>query len=192
MRAEAEGLEAGEITLETAPDPREHLPGPKAEPPASRPIYAVDAKERFSIPQSLKLEPWFKLDIGRGKPTEASSSRDGAGPENINRGKVEKPWIAAGPCPQWWQVDLGTVTKTPGLTIKWLSDGNWYEYAVSVSEDGKEWRQAASGRASGQSYLPVRFEGSIPARFIRVDVLGVTGGESAGMLHVEIHGEGRR
>ena len=192
LRAEAEDLEAGEITLETKPDRRRHVPGPECPEPAERPVYACDKKERFSVPQSLKLEPWFKLDIGRGKPATASSFREGCEPGNINLGKVESPWVAAGPCPQWWQVDLGAVTPTPGLTVKWQNDGLWYDYAVTVSEDGANWIEPARVHASGQSYLPVRFDGAVPARYIRVTVEAVTGGEAPGMLHVEIHGAGRR
>ncbi|MDO4739782.1 MAG: glycoside hydrolase family 2 TIM barrel-domain containing protein [Eubacteriales bacterium] len=191
--AESEGLEAGRIVLETQPDLLAQLPGPECAPPAQRPVYAADAKERFSLPQSLKLEDWFNLDLGRNKPCSASSSAPQTDPNNVNQGEIRSPWIAAdGSTPQWWQVDLEQKRCVTGLTLKWLDDGLWYDFSVHASLDGAEWEQLAQSSASGQGGAPVRFPRPVDARFLRVVIHSVTGGNPAGILLAEVHGEADR
>ena len=193
LRAAAEGLEGGELVLDMAEDTREYLPGPQAAEPAVRPVYALDMKERFNLPQSLKLEEWFNLDLGRNKPCSASSTSPETDPNNINQGEIRQPWIAAdNSLPQWWQVDMEEERRVSGLTVKWLNDGLWYDFAVEVSGDGENWIHIADERASGQGHVPVRFPEPVDVRFVRVVVTGVTGDNPAGMLLAEIHGDTRR
>ncbi len=192
LTAESEGLATAQLTLETTENPLDLLPGGVFEPPAGRPVYPEDAKAFFSARQSLKLEPWFSYDLGRSRPCAASSTREGTAPGNINQGVIREPWVAAdASLPQWWQADLENEALVSGLTVRWLNDGLWYDYAVMLSRDGVQWTQAAEGRASGQSNLPIRFPAAAQARYVRVVVKGVTGGEPAGMYLVEIYGEKR-
>ena len=190
LEAESEGLQTAVISLETSAVSIPRLQCSTQKGKKERQIYSVDAHERFSIPQCLMQEPWYDYDMGRCKPASASSCTPETQPDNINRGKIEKPWIAAEPtCPQWWSVDLEELIWVTGVTIKWYNDGLWYDYSVEVSTDGIEWTYAAEGRASGQSHLPVRFDRNMQARYVKINILGVTGGHPAGMYFVEIHGE---
>ncbi len=190
LRAEAEGLVPGEITLETAQNALEMLPGPAFEQLAPRPIYAADNTERYSPPQSLKLEGWFNLDLGRNKPCTASSTSKDTDPNNVNQGEIRSPWIAGNSgCPQWWQVDMQEQKCVTGMTVKWENDGLWYGYEICASPDGESWQSVAQGDASGQSVLPIRFPAPTNARYLRVNILSVTGGYPAGILLVEVHGE---
>lgn len=191
--AESEGLESGAIELVTAPDSLVQLPGPDCEQPQKRPVYTVDAKERFNLSQSLKLEDWFNLDLGRCKPCSASSSTPETDPNNVNQGEIRSPWIAAdASLPQWWQVDMEEMRCVTGITVKWLDDGLWYDFAVQTSADGAEWKHIADGHASGQGHVPVRFPEPTNTRFVRVVVNGVTGNNPAGILLAEVHGETQR
>lgn len=188
--AECDGLEGAQIVLTTQPDTLVQLPGPACAQPEERPVYTVDATEFFSVRQSLKLESWFNLDLGRCKPCTASSSSADTDPNNINQGEIRSAWVAAdNTLPQWWQVDLEEKRCVTGLTVKWLNDGLWYDYSVETSMDGVEWKHQADGHASGQAHMPVRFPQPTDARFVRVVINGVTGDNPAGMLLVEIHGE---
>lgn len=193
LTAESEGLESAVIELETVPDTRRQLPGPDCPPPAVRPVYAADAKERYNLPQSLKLEAWFNLDLGRSKPCSASSASAETDPNNVNQGEIRQPWIAAdNTLPQWWQVDMEEENRVSGITVKWLNDGLWYDFSVLVSADGAEWKHIADERASGQGCVPVRFPEPVDTRFVRVLVTGVTGDNPAGILLAEVHGDARR
>jgi len=82
--------------------------------------------------------------------------------------------------------------RVSGITVKWLNDGLWYDFTVLGSADGTEWNEICSERASGQSVAPVRFPQPVNARFLRILVTAVTGGEPAGILLVEVHGDVRR
>lgn len=190
LQASSPDLGAAQITLMTVPTDVKRLPGNAPTAPTVKPTYAVDKNERFSLPQSLKQEPWFRLDMGRDKPATASSTQPGTDPCNVNHGKIDRPWIAVDTtCPQWWKVDLEEQVKLTGVTIRWYNDGLWYSYQVETSEDGVNWTHAAEDTASGQSRLPVRFDAPVTARFVRINVLNVTGDHPVGMNLVEIHGE---
>lgn len=193
LRAECEGIEPAQIELTTEENDLPQLPSPACNAPENRPVYSVDAKEFFSQRQSLKLEGWFNLDLGRCKPCTASSSTPETDPNNVNQGEIRSAWIAAdNSLPQWWQVDFEETRCVTGLTVKWLNDGLWYDFSVETSLDGAEWTHIADGRASGQGCVPVRFPQPTNARLLRVNVLGVTGDNPAGILLVEIHGEVKR
>ncbi|MBR0463297.1 MAG: discoidin domain-containing protein [Clostridia bacterium] len=189
LTAEADGLEPARLELNASENPLPQLPG-RACGVERRLVYPVDANEFFSERQSLKQESWFRYDLGRDKPCAASSSKAGTEPGNVNHGMIREPWIAADrQLPQWWRVDLQEQARVSGLTVRWYNDGLWYDYAVETSPDGEEWTQAAEGRASGQSDLPVRFAEAVTARYVRVVVNGVTGDEAAGIYLVEVYGD---
>ena len=193
LKAESEGLAAAQIELETAPDALAQLPGPAFEQLSEKPVYAADAKERYSPPQSLKLEGWFNLDLGRNKPCTASSTRPDTDPNNVNQGEIRQPWVAADKSlPQWWQVDMQEQRRVSGMSVKWLNDGLWYDFSILASQDGETWTNIIDERASGQSVAPVRFPQPVDTRFLRILVTGVTGGEPAGLLLVEVHGDTHR
>jgi hypothetical protein len=62
---------------------------------------------------------------------------------------------------------------------------------VEVSSDGENFVHIADERASGQGHVPVRFPEPVDTRIVRIVITGVTGGEKAGILLVEVHGDVR-
>lgn len=190
LRASADGLKDAEIELITSPDEREALPGPVYAPPERAYVYPVDRNERFSARQSLKLESFYRWDMGKDKPAEASSCAEGSSAQNANRGKIGEPWIAGSSAlPQWWQCDMEEPCWLYGASITWLNDGLWYDYEIETSLDGELWERQAEGRASGQSQLPSRFAAPVWTRHARITVRGVTGDEPVGIYQVELHGD---
>lgn len=190
LKAEAIGLESAEITLNTVPNPIALLQGPAEKAPALKPVYSADRKERFSVINQMRVESWYKLDLGKGQPVTASSYQEGYPPENAARGIAAEPWIASSAnLPQWWQCDFGTPAWFFGATVYWQHDGLWYDFDISISDDGESWRIAASSRASGQSYVPVHLEEPALTRFARITARGVSGGQvPIGINMVELHG----
>lgn len=189
LRAESEGLEDGVIELELEESELEYLPSPKCESPEAKPVYRCDSREFFSVCQDSKSESWFGFDLARNKSASASSAKEGIDPANINKAQMRDPWMASdNTLPQWWMVDLGDEMDVSGLMVKWYSDGLWYGYSIETSVDGEKWVFGAEGQASGQSTQPIRLNETVPARYVRVNIVSVSGGEPAGMYKVEVYG----
>lgn len=190
LRAEADGLAPAQVALRMEEDASARLPGPVEIAPPERPVYPVDANEIFSPRQSLKLESFYRWDMASGKPAASSSSAPGCPPENAAKGRIGEPWVAAsGDCPQWWQCDMQAPCWVYGASISWLDDGLWYDYDIEVSEDGENRTRVAAGRASGQTNLPDRFPEPVKARYVRINIHSVSGGNPAGIYLVELHGD---
>ena len=137
----------------------------------------------------MRDESWFGYDLARDKNAYASSAKEGTHPSNVNRAQMSEPWIAENNSfPQWWMVDLGEEMNVSGLMVKWFSDGLWYAYSVETSTDGEKWTHAIQGKASGQSTQPIRFDDTVLARYVKINVLSVSGGNVAGMYKVEVYG----
>ncbi len=189
LKAESEGLETGTLELTLQESTLAYLPSPRCEAPESKPVYQCDEKEFFSIREDVRNESWFGLDRARDKEAFASSTKEGLSPSNINHAQIRDPWVAGDrTVPQWWMVDLGKEMKVSGLIVKWYNDGLWYDYSIETSSDQETWTLGAEGKASGQSTQPIHLNNTVMARYVRVNVLSVSGGEPAGMYKVEVYG----
>jgi beta-galactosidase len=189
LYAESEGLASARITLVLAENKAVLLPGPNEAAPPEKPVYPVDNIRLFSERDSLKLHAFYRWDMASGKPATASSNAEGYPPENAAKGRVGEPWISAdGQYPQWWQCDMQVPCQVYGATISWMDDGLWYEYDIELSLDGIAWTKILSNRASGQTLLPNRFPVTETARYLRINIYAVSGGNPVGIYLVEIHG----
>ncbi|GHU76255.1 beta-galactosidase [Spirochaetia bacterium] len=193
VRAEAEGLDAVELSLETKLFDEPRLAGPEEIPPQEKPRYPSDTQKRFSPLMQLRFEKWYHFNLAKDKLAKASSSAPGFPPVNAARGIIGDPWLAAdASMPQWWQCDLGESAAISGVSIFWQHDGLWYDYSVAVSDDEKNWETLKQGHSSGQSHIPVYFAEPAVKRFLRINIHAVSGGNPAGIFLVELYGEPRR
>lgn len=100
----------------------------------------------------------------------ASSSREGAGPENTLDGRLSTKWAAHGDG-VWIQYNLSAATDLTSMAIAWARGDNRTAYFdILVSIDGETWTPAAEGMESSgvsdglESYLLTPAE----ARHIRI------------------------
>jgi hypothetical protein len=64
------------------------------------------------------------VDLAAGRPTSASSARDGYGSERAHDGDAATAWQAGVRSPgQWWQVDLGRWYRLTGITLSLPAPG---------------------------------------------------------------------
>lgn len=189
LYAEAEGLKPAEITLFPEKDDTQYLAGEEYRNPEILPEYPCDAKEFFSVRESIKDTQSHNWDIGVLKEAAASSCAEGFGADNANRKEMGQPWIAGSiDLPQWWRCDLAGEFTVNGVAVSWEKDWLWYDYRIETSLNGVDWECRFRGNASGQTRLPDRFPLPARARFVRIVIQSISGKEPAGIYHVEIFG----
>ena len=189
VTAVSDGLKSGSAAFRSRESDIPEVLCPAEKAPDVRPVYDVDKTERFSTVSNMKLDSWYHLDVGKGKPACASSEAEGCPAGNANTGRIAQPWIAKdGACPQWWMCDLETPHYLYGVTASWYNDGVWYDYTVQTSLDGNTWTDECHSRSSGQLHQADKFSQPRLARYVRITVHSVSGGEDAGMYLLEIFG----
>ena len=142
------------------------------------PVYAYtsgDEAELFLNGRSLGRRRKCALselpNLLSGKKATASSSECRGGkilhaPEDALTDDWDQRWCASSEkSNEWWQVDLGLKTDFDTLILMEESPGRKYELVVTVSDDGRNWREY-SRHAYGSGILPVRRKES--ARYLRI------------------------
>jgi hypothetical protein len=118
----------------------------------------------------------FERSLTTDKP--ATSSKGAADPENpgvVCDGFVfDRGFWSGGPCPDWWQVDLGRVHTLDKIqVVTYWDGGRYYQYYVEVSRDGRLWKKVidrtrstekATDKGYTETFAPT------PGRYIRVTV----------------------
>ncbi len=190
LKACAQGLESAEIELVIVDNPRVVLPGKKYEKLATKPVYVADAKEVFSIPESVRMVQTKRWSIGTGKAVSASSCAEGKPAENANREEMGEPWIAGSSVlPQWWACDLGEEYNLTAIFVGWEKDGVWYDYDIELSRDGINYTKAVQNSASGQTRKPDKFPVGTKARYIKVTIRSASTSDPVGIYQVQIFGK---
>ncbi|MFT4586053.1 MAG: putative membrane-bound dehydrogenase-like protein [Limisphaerales bacterium] len=125
-------------------------------------------------PRKPKL---IKADLAGGRSATASSVQSGNEIKNAFDGDSRTRWCASNSSyPQRLQVDLGEPKDVAGVSIQWEVSGAQYQYTVSASADGKEWRQVLDRRDNTRTGV---FEDAFSAkavRYVKIDALGSNGG----------------
>lgn len=136
-------------------------------------------------------------NLAKGKPVTTSIGHErGNAPERAvdgNRDIKAGGWWGAG-SPSWWQVDLGTVQTIDLVRCYFYYDGRrYYQYTVSVSEDGKAWTQVAD---MSKTTTPTTAAGAPhgfrprSARYVRVQVIRNSANPSVHLLELEVYAPG--
>lgn len=145
-----------------------------------RAVFAANASVSSDIHMSHALDE--DPGIAVGKPVRASSNELGHGPDVAVDGHVLGGYWAAGPAPQWLEVDLQEVRRLSGVTIfPYAGDDRSYGYRIEVSRDGTNYEKVAEGEG------PATIRGYIHtftanARYVRVTMTHNTANPS---VHIQ-------
>lgn len=158
----------------------------------------------FYGPRSTRHTP---SNLARGKKVSASSTAEVDGmfcPESAVDGRMNTRWASRiwRKVPEWLQIDLGAIEEVEKIVLHWELGAT--RFSISLSEDGKSWRQVAMAQSSsGQGAEVVAFSAA-KARFVRLDLqdrperLGTAFGHSLwttwgfSLWEVEVYGPNRR
>src|SRR5204863_421692 len=98
-----------------------------------------------------------------------ASGDDGNIPQNTLDNNVTTRWSAPGDG-QWIRYDLGAVMAVGPVTIAWYRGTEWASaFDIEVSLDSLTWTRAFTGRSSGQTLQPERYDfPTVPGRYVRI------------------------
>src|SRR5213078_565045 len=98
-----------------------------------------------------------------------ASGDDGNIPQNTLDNNLATRWSASGDG-QWIRYDLGAVMAVGPVTIAWHRGTEWASaFDIEVSLDSLTWTRAFTGRSSGQTLQPERYDfPTVPGRYVRV------------------------
>src|SRR6266702_1885484 len=99
----------------------------------------------------------------------ASGYQDPNVPQNTLDNNLATRWSANGDG-QWIQYDLGTAMAVGPVTIAWYQGTSWASaFEIQVSLDGTTWTPVFTGRSSGQTLQPERYDFPVaPGRYVRI------------------------
>src|SRR5438105_3114585 len=98
-----------------------------------------------------------------------ASGDDGNIPQNTLDNNLATRWSASGDG-QWIRYDLGAVTAVGPVTIAWYRGTEWASaFDIEVSLDSLTWTRVFTGRSSGQTLQPERYDfPAVPGRYVRI------------------------
>ena len=146
--------------------------------------------------------------LSQGKPIEASSYQNNSNgnnpPDYMNDGDDATRWAAGltedggrTTYPQWVQIDLEAVCSLERIDVSWFQGSaskRAYHYTVSVSEDGKTYRQVADrSENTAVGVVSDTLDGA-KARYIRLDITGNSewpnnASSAASIYEIRVYGE---
>ena len=113
-------------------------------------VYTVRFQPKAARGSTEKLHVKSKTVTVKGITISASLD-DGNEPRNVLDGDLETRWSASG-AEEWIALDFGEAREMSGLRIAWYNgDKRRTRFKVSVSADGKTWRDILDGESSGKS-----------------------------------------
>src|SRR5213595_3734336 len=98
-----------------------------------------------------------------------ASGDDGNVPQNTLDNNLATRWSASGDG-QWIRYDLGAVMAVGPVTIAWYRGTEWASaFDIEVSLDSLTWTRVFTGRSSGQTLQPERYDfPAVPGRYVRI------------------------
>src|SRR2546426_655210 len=98
-----------------------------------------------------------------------ASGDDGNIPQNTLDNNLATRWSASGDG-QWIRYDLGAVMAVGLVNIAWYRGNEWASaFDIEVSLDSLTWTRAFTGRSSGQTLQPERYDfPAVPGRYVRI------------------------
>jgi len=98
-----------------------------------------------------------------------ASGDDGNIPQNTLDTNLATRWSASGDG-QWIRYDLGAVMAVGPVTMAWYRGTEWASaFEIQVSLDAVTWTRVFSGRSSGQTLQPERYDfPAVPGRYVRI------------------------
>jgi len=118
----------------------------------------------------------FDKNLATGQKATASAHRNDLKAEHAVDGYVDtgKFWSAA-PAPQWWQVDMGSISKVREMRLYTCWDGaRYYQYTIDVSLDGNEWETVVDASDNTEKATQDGYRHKldpVSSRFVRINML---------------------
>ena len=118
--------------------------------------------------------------VSAGLPSLASSELAEYAAVAGNDGQTDTRWVASTRTyPQWWMVDLGAATTVSGVEANWYgAEKRAYRYRIEASLDGTTFT-TVKDRSRNQTKGTTTDAVSAVARYVRVQILGVSSGSAA-------------
>ncbi|WP_204070726.1 discoidin domain-containing protein, partial [Sphaerisporangium krabiense] len=130
------------------------------------------------------------LNLALNKPATAQSSEGGHTPDKAVDADPASYW-AAGPVPQWWQVDLQDLYTLDNVTVtNYYGDSRSYQYNIQASVNGTTWTTIATksgtspATSAGDSHAV-----NAQARYLRVNMTSNSANSSAHITNVIVNGQ---
>ncbi len=131
--------------------------------------------------------------ISVGLPSSASSAQTGRPALAGNDGQGASRWASdSRTYPQWWMVDLGAARTVAGVRTNWYNAARRaYRYRIEASLDGTSYATVAD-RSGNVTKGATSDALAVTARYVRVQVLGVSGngGGGASANEITVYAEG--
>ena len=168
--------------------------------PAAVPVYpeTLRAHNRWTLPMTgtwrfalthgrIMAGGEYESDQATSESITASSNQPDNPPQHAFDNSTSTRWCADGHTfPEWMQADLGHAREIAGITLAWERPNEKYRYRIEGSRDAKHWKTLANASAPpGKSDGPVSIPG-VRARFVRITVLGSSGGGWASIREFRI------
>src|SRR5438132_1144158 len=98
-----------------------------------------------------------------------ASGDDGNIPQNTLDNNLATRWSASGDG-QWIRYDLGAVMAVGPVNLAWYRGTEWASaFDIEVSLDSLTWTRVFTGRSSGQTLQPERYDfPTVPGRYVRI------------------------
>lgn len=138
----------------------------------------------FVPPKTPNLATGKKVTVSGG--TQAPQNPELAVDDNLD---LTSSWWAS-PAPQWLQVDLGANHQVDRIQVYPYWDGRrYYQYVVSVSQDGQTWTEVADRRTNTTPASNQGDEIKFPARairYVRVTMLKNSANEGVHLVELKV------
>src|SRR6266568_649081 len=136
-------------------------------------VLALACERDLTDPQPLRIPLTQVLASADLTPlpvaSVVASGDDGNVPQNTLDNTLATRWSAYGDG-QWIRYDLGAVMAVGPVTIAWYRGTEWASaFDIEVSLDSLTWARAFTGRSSGQTLQPERYDfPTVPGRYVRI------------------------
>src|SRR6266568_644050 len=136
-------------------------------------VLALACERDLTDPQPLRIPLTQVLASADLTPlpvaSVVASGDDGNVPQNTLDNTLATRWSASGDG-QWIRYDLGAAMAVGPVTIAWYRGTEWASaFDIEVSLDSLTWTRVFTGRSSGQTLQPERYDfPTVPGRYVRI------------------------
>ncbi|MFE4723558.1 discoidin domain-containing protein, partial [Streptomyces sp. NPDC056728] len=113
------------------------------------------------------LESQGAQNLALFKEATAATAQSGHAPADAVDDASESKWVADGPDPAWWQVDLGAPAELEQFQIVWETDETAYQYRILTSDDGATWTTSVDAHDNTTAVTTAVHQVQVTTRYIR-------------------------
>jgi hypothetical protein len=119
---------------------------------------------------------------------KAKGNESGNPPSNTIDNNLNTRWSNYG-IGSWIRADLGSQKFISGVDIAWYKgDNRKNDFVISISSNGKTFKKIFSGKSSGTTASPEKYNVNRSTRYVRITVNGNTKNKWASITEIDIYG----